>query len=75
MEIGEEELSRSVHLLPTNAATWSDREGLAGFFVISREFLVAKPAFRGEDIWILEIDSAAMSYVCAELHVSLERIN
>ncbi len=70
MSIGEE-LSRPVDLLSANTTTWANREWLRGFLVVSRKFLVSKPAFRGEDIWIFEIDGAAMSYVGAVLHICL----
>ena len=48
------------------------REGLRGFFIVSREFIVAEPAFSGGDIWIFEIQCAAMSYVGAMLYIRLE---
>ena len=63
---------RSNYLLSANATTGSYREGLRGFFIVSRKFIVAKPAFRGEDIRIFEIECAAMSYVGAMLHIRLK---
>ena len=63
---------RSNYLLSANATTGSYREGLRGFFIVSREFIVAKPAFRGEDIRIFEIECVAMSYVGAMLHIRLK---
>ena len=63
---------RSNYSLSANATTGSYREGLRGFFIVSRKFIVAKPAFRGEDIRIFEIECAAMSYVGAILHVRLK---
>ena len=59
------------HLLSANATTWTNREGLRGFADVSREVLVTKPAFRGEDIWICKVGAIAMSCVATELHISL----
>ena len=63
---------QSVDLLSADTATWANREGLGGFFVISRKPLIAKPTFRVKLIWIFEIIHAAMSHMGAELHVSLD---
>lgn len=67
--LGEE--WKTQNLLSTNATTWTNGEGLRGFFVVSRELLIAKPAFRGEDVSIYEVDAAAVSHVSAELHIGL----
>ena len=59
-------------LLSTNATTWTNREGLGEIFHISLKMLVAKPAFRGEEIWFCEVRRVAMSCMGAELHVCLQ---
>ena len=64
-------MRRAKYLLPANTATWTYREGLGSFFDIKREFRVAKPALRGEDIGVCEIGAGAVSGVGAKLHICL----
>lgn len=63
---------RRANLLSTDATTWTNREGLGEIFDISLEMLVAKPAFRGEEIGFCEVRLVAMSCMGAELHVCLQ---
>ena len=63
---------RDGHLLSANTATGTNGEGLRGFFVIGCVLIIAKPAFRDEDVWIFEVQRAAMSRMGAELHVCLD---
>ena len=60
-----------IDLLPTNAATRTNRERLRGFLVVARKAFSAEPAVWREDVGVGEIERAAVCSVGAVLHVCL----
>ena len=62
---------RKCNLLPADTTAWPDGKGLRSLFIISREFRIAEPALRSEDVGILKVDRAPMSRVGAVLHICL----